>query len=89
MGIFHDVVLGGGDAGAFLQLDNALLLQQEESASLIGGVVGNSDLNGGVLLAAAGEGQGQGQHKGQDQGGELGSLFHDGILLFNIVRFFV
>ena len=82
MGIFHDVVLGGGDAGAILQLDDALLLQQKEGTGLVGGVIGDSNLNGGGLLAAAGEGQGQGQHKGQDQSGELGSLFHGFVLLF-------
>ena len=82
MGILGDVVLGGGDAGAVLQLDDALLLQQKEGTGLVGRVVGNGNLNGGGLLAAAGEGQGQGQHKGQDQSGELGSLFHGFVLLF-------
>ena len=52
--ILHDVVLGGGDAHAVLQLDDAVLLQQQQGAGFVGGVVGNTDLDdGSVGLVAA------------------------------------
>ena len=83
VGILHDVVLGGGDAGAVPQLDDAVFLQQQQGAGLVGGVVGNGDLQGGALGAAARQSQGQGQDQRQDQRGEPnGILFHDGYLLF-------
>ena len=44
-GVLLDVVLGGGQAGVSLQLEEAVLLQQGQSAGLVGGVVGNSDLD--------------------------------------------
>ena len=88
VGIFHDVILGGGDAGAVLELDNALLLQQQQSTGLVGGVVGNGDLNdSGILLAAAGEGQGQGQDQSQNQSSELICLFHNDTLLCDQLYF--
>ena len=82
--ILHDVVLGGGDAHAVLQLDDAVLLQQQQGAGLVGGVVGDADLNGGgglvtvgAVLAAAGS-QAQGQHSSQRQSDDLGQsvVFH-------------
>ena len=44
-GVLLDVVLGGGQAGVSLQLEEAVLLQQGQSAGLVGGVVGDSDLH--------------------------------------------
>ena len=92
--ILHDVVLGGGDACAVLQLDNAVLLQQQQGAGLVGGVVGNADLNGGlgvaavigVGLAAAGS-QAQSQYRGESQSDELSEsvVFHVHSLLFKFV----
>ena len=83
--ILHDVVLGGGDAYAVLQLDDAVLLQQQQGAGLVGGVVGYADLDGGgssvaavvVGLAAAGS-KAQGQDNGQGQGDDLSQsvVFH-------------
>ena len=84
--ILHDVVLGGGDAHAVLQLDDAVLLQQQQGAGLVGGVVGNTDLDDGsvglvaaivVGLAAAGS-QAQSQHSGQRQSDDLSQsvVFH-------------
>ena len=86
VGVVHDVVLGGGDAHAVLQLDDAVLLEQQQGAGFVGGVVGNTDLDGGsggliaavgIGLAAAGS-QAQGQHNGQGQRHELGEsvMFH-------------
>ena len=83
--ILHDVVLGGGDAHAVLQLDDAVLLQQQQGAGFVGGVVGYADLDGGgssvaavvVGLAAAGS-KAQGQYSGQGQGDDLSQsvVFH-------------
>ena len=83
--ILHDVVLGGGDAHAVLQLDDAVLLQQQQGAGFVGGVVGNTDLDDGsvglvaavVGLAAAGS-QAQSQYSGQGQGDDLSQsvVFH-------------
>ena len=84
--ILHDVVLGGGDAHAVLQLDDAVLLQQQQGAGLVGGVVGYADLDDGsvglvaaivVGLAAAGS-QAQSQHSGQRQSDDLSQsvVFH-------------
>ncbi|MFQ9825205.1 MAG: hypothetical protein ACLRXP_00805 [Oscillospiraceae bacterium] len=50
MGILGDVVLGGGDAGAVLELDDAVGFEQQQGAGFVGGVVGDCDLNGGVGL---------------------------------------
>ena len=44
-GVLLDVVLGGGQTGVCLQLEEAVLLQQGQSAGLVGGVVGDSDLD--------------------------------------------
>ena len=44
-GILLDVILGGGQAGVSLQFEEAVLLQQGQSAGLVGGVVGDSDLH--------------------------------------------
>ena len=88
VGVVYDVVLGGGDAGAVGQLDDAVLLQQQQGAGLVGGVVRYADLNGGLgiaavvtvgvgVLAAAGR-QAQGQDQGQGQSGQTSeiSTFH-------------
>ena len=97
VGIFLDVVLGGGDAHAVLQLNDAVLLQEQQCAGLVGGVVGNCDLDDGLLLvtgvvaavvgvAAAAGGQAQGQDQRQCQRGQLHEvvvLFHDVCLLFS------
>ena len=84
VGILGDVVLGGGDADAVLELDDAVLLQQQQSTGLVGGVVGHADLNGrgGGLLIAAGN-QTQSQHEGQRKGNQLGKVivFHVDLLL--------
>ena len=78
IGVLHNVVLGGGNACAVPQLDDAVLLQQQQGPGLVGGVVGNGDLQGGALGAAARQGQGQGQDQRQNQRRQLhGSLFHD------------
>ena len=91
-GILHDVVLGGGDAGAVGQLDNAVLLQEQQRAGLIGGVVGDGDLNDGLCVAAvigtaaAAGGQAQGQNQRQCQRCQLYEivvLFHGVYLLFS------
>ena len=44
-GVLLDVILGGGQAGVSLQFEEAVLLQQGQSAGLVGGVVGDSDLH--------------------------------------------
>ena len=44
-GVLLDVVLGSGQAGVCLELEEAVLLQQGQSAGLVGGVVGDSDLD--------------------------------------------
>ena len=44
-GVLLDIVLGGGQACICLQLEEAVLLQQGQSAGLVGGIVGNSDLD--------------------------------------------
>ena len=58
LGIVHDVVGGSGQVGAVVQGDQALGLQQQEGAALIGGIVGDGNdgavgqiLQGGVLPA--------------------------------------
>ena len=55
-----DVALGGFQAGAFLQGQDSLALQQQEGASFIGGVVGNRDRNRIGQGSRQGQGQGQG-----------------------------
>ena len=83
--VLHDVVLGGGDACAVLQLDDAVLLQQQQGAGLVGGVVGNADLDDrsvGLVAAvvgfAAAGSQAQSQYSGQSQGNDLSQsvVFH-------------
>ena len=44
LGVLSDVQLGGGQAYALLQGDEALLLEQEQGAALVGGVVGHAHL---------------------------------------------
>ena len=79
VGILGDVVLGGGDAGAVLELDDAVGFEQQQGAGFVGGVVGDCDLNGGVgLFAAAGE-----NTEGENcREGKRNELFHDFILPF-------
>ena len=43
MGIVDDVVLGGFQAGVLTQGDDAQVLEQQQGAALVGGVVGHSD----------------------------------------------
>src|SRR5690606_32241821 len=47
LGVLGDVLGGGGDAGAFLQADHACLVQQQQGAAAVGGVVG--DHHGGAV----------------------------------------
>ena len=54
LGVLGDVGLGGGDAGTLLQGDQALLLEQEQGAGLVGGVVGHGDLSAVSQLVDAG-----------------------------------
>ena len=44
-GVLLDVILGGGQAGICLQLEEAVLLQQGQGAGLVGGIVGHSHLD--------------------------------------------
>ena len=44
-GVLLNVVLGGGQAGICLQLEEAVLLQQGQGAGLVGGIVGHSHLD--------------------------------------------
>ena len=44
-GVLLDVVLGSGQAGVCLQLEEAVLLQQGQSTCLVGGIVGHSHLH--------------------------------------------
>ncbi len=41
--VLDDVLLGGGEASALIQLDAALLLEQQQRTRLVGGVVRHSD----------------------------------------------
>lgn len=62
LGVFYDIQNGGGDAGTVLQLDIALILQQQQRAGFIGGVIRDSDLElgfGGGIVAAGSQGQQQ------------------------------
>ena len=79
VGVLHNVLDGGGKTRAVCQLDNAVVLQQEQGAGFVGGVVGDCDLNGGVgLFAAAGE-----NTEGENcREGKRNELFHDFILPF-------
>lgn len=43
LGIVHNVVGSGGQVGAVVQGNQALGLQQQEGAALIGGIVGNGN----------------------------------------------
>ena len=79
--IFDNVVLGGSDAGAVGELDDAVFLEQEQGTRFIGGVVGNSDLNGSgavaIFGAAAGQGERGGKNECKSQCGQLDRmLFH-------------
>ena len=44
MRVLGDVGLGGGQANAFLQLNQAFLLQQQQRAGFVGAIVGNRNL---------------------------------------------
>ena len=44
LGVFYDIQDGGGDADTVLQLDVALILQQQQRACFIGGIIRNGDL---------------------------------------------
>ena len=44
-GVLLNVILGGGQAGVCLQLEEAVLLQQGQGAGLVGGIVGHSHLD--------------------------------------------
>ena len=68
MGILSDVGLGGGQANAFLQGDQAFLLQQQQGAGFVGGVVGNANLDG---VSQGDRSGGQNQQGSQDNGQEL------------------
>ena len=78
VGIIHNVVLGGGDAGTVLQGDDAVLLQQQQRTGFVGGVVGDQNFHAAVGLFAAG-GQTQNQYQRQSQRGDLCKYgtFHD------------
>ena len=65
--ILNDVILGGGDAGAVGELDDAVLLEQEQGAGFVGGVVGDGDLDGSGIVAALGAAAGQGERGGEDE----------------------
>ena len=56
-GVFNDIPAGSGESGPVLQLDQALILEQQQRAGLIGGVVGHGDngffLEGGKISAPA------------------------------------
>ena len=67
-GVVRDVVLGGGDAGPFLQGEEAVLFQQLEGAGLVGGVVGDGHVEAGAAARAARAG-GQGGGRGGQAGG--------------------
>ena len=66
-GILGDVQHGGGDAGLFLQGDDAVALQKQQGAALVGGVVGHGD---GDAVGQRGGG-GQNQNSSQQDGQEL------------------
>lgn len=66
-GFSGNVSLGGGDAGAVLELDVAQILQQQQGTSLVGGVVGDGDLQAGSLglsLCLSGRGLSSGRASG-------------------------
>ena len=66
MGIFNNIQDGSGNAGALFQLDETLILQQQQRAGFIGGIIGNGDFDLFGLIAAGGKGQQQGN--GQNNG---------------------
>ena len=66
-GILGNVSLGGGDAGVLLQGDDAVGLQKQQGAALVGGVVGNGDGD----TVSQGDGGGQNQNSSQQNGQEL------------------
>ena len=87
--VFDNVVLGGGDAGAVSELDDAVVLEQQQRAGFVGRVVGDGDLDGGgavagvvALGAAAGQGQSGSEDQCKDKCGQLNRmLFHRFVLL--------
>ena len=86
VGVIHNIVLGGGDAGAVLQGDDAVLLQQQQRTGFVGGVVGDQNFHAAVGLFTAG-GQTQNQHQRQSQRGDLCKygMFHDDFsLIFSL-----
>ena len=72
-GILGDVRHGGGDAGVFVQLDDAVGGQQQQGAGFVGGIVGHGDLQGQRGHA------GQGQQSGKNDSGQF---LHGCTLLF-------
>src|SRR5699024_983099 len=79
-GVVRDVVLGGGDAGPFLQGEEAVLFQQLEGAGRIGGVVGDGHVAAGAAARparAGGEGGGRGGQAGDLQECAAGDLVHN------------
>lgn len=80
VGILSNVGHRGGDSGAVLQGDVAQILQQEQGAGLVGGIVGHGDQQG-LASAAGGKGYDGRQHQGQGQ--QFGcELFHNTLLLY-------
>ena len=85
--VLCDVVLGCGDACAGFELDDAGLLEEEQCAGFVGGVVGNCDLDdlvGGVVAAVAGVGacrEAECEHYRECKCDYLGELLHFRFLL--------
>ena len=77
LGVFSDVHDGSGDAGAFLELDDAVCFEQEQSTCFIGGIVGDSDFK--TAGGACGEGQSHQRAKDQSE-----KLFHGFFSFYNI-----
>ena len=80
MGVLGDVADRRGDARALLQLDQALLLQQQQRTGLVCGIVRNGNFN--LLGAGAPDQRQQGnqQQRGSQQSNS--TFFHDCILLY-------
>ncbi len=78
--IVGDVVLGCGDACAVLEGDDAGLLQEQQRAGFVGGVVGNcylDDVGLGVIAAVAcAGGEAECENKCEGYGDYLGEVFH-------------
>ena len=72
--VLRDIVFGGVQADAVGKLDDALVLQQKQSASLVGGVGGNGDLLRGAAAAAH---QGNGKTAGRNGASAYGRNFFE------------